>query len=41
MFGSDKLYWLLPMHTEQHLSELDAAAGIANYVNEGPFHLPA
>jgi len=41
VFGQDKLFWLMPMHTETHLRDLDVAAGISNYVNEGPFHLPA
>jgi len=40
VFGSDRLFWLLPIHTSQHLAELDAAAGIAGYLQEGPFHLP-
>ncbi len=41
VFGNDRLFWLLPMHTSAHLVELDAAAGIAGYLNEGPFHLPS
>jgi len=41
VFGSDRLFWLLPMHTSAHLQELDAAAGIGAYQHEGPFHLPS
>jgi hypothetical protein len=40
VFGADRLFWLLPMHTSQHLAELDVGAGIAGYLTEGPFHLP-
>jgi len=40
VFGADRLFWLLPMHTSMHLNELDAAAGIGGYMSVGPFHLP-
>jgi hypothetical protein len=40
VFGADRLYWLLPMHTSAHLGELDAAAGIGSYMETGPFTLP-
>ena len=42
VFGSDRLYWLLPMHSTAHLAELDAAAGVGQWSAEGggPFTLP-
>jgi palmitoyltransferase len=40
VFGADRLFWLLPMHTSTHLNELDAAGGIGGYMSVGPFMLP-
>jgi palmitoyltransferase len=40
VFGNDRLYWLLPMHTSAHLNELDNSAGVSNYLSESAFHLP-
>jgi len=41
VFGADRAYWLLPMHTSAHLAALDDAAGISAYLADGPFTLPA
>ena len=43
VFGTDKLYWPLPVHTAHHLLELDVAGGIGNWncePRQGPFTLP-
>jgi len=41
VFGSDRLFMFLPMHTSAHMVELDAAAGIGNWGDQGgPFSLP-